>query len=199
MRSRTPQIAIDLIKPFEAFTADWYLCPAEKWTIGWGLVENTISGINRETTPGPIDVAFADELLHASLDEIFYPSVEKALPRAHVFKRAAAASLVYNIGVRAFERSTLHKAMLRNDLNGIQREWPRWRLAGGRVQPGLVRRREVELVLYNEGWERAKRSMRAHRIIEMDRLDVQPAAEVISYEELKKRAREQLSRELGDG
>lgn len=59
---------------------------------------------------------------------------------------AAYQSLVYNIGAGAFCRSTLVKKLKANppDYAGACREILRWHRAGGRVMPGLVKRREAE-------------------------------------------------------
>jgi lysozyme len=58
----------------------------------------------------------------------------------------AFQSLVYNIGAPAFCRSTLVRRLKQNppDYAGACREILRWNMAGGRVLPGLTKRREAE-------------------------------------------------------
>ncbi|MFN3885037.1 MAG: lysozyme [Rhodocyclaceae bacterium] len=58
----------------------------------------------------------------------------------------AFVSLAYNIGSGAFCRSTLVKRLKQTppDYAGACREILRWQYAGGRVLPGLVKRREAE-------------------------------------------------------
>ena len=56
----------------------------------------------------------------------------------------AYISLAYNIGTGAFCRSTLVKKLNTKDYAGACEEIKRWNKAGGKVLPGLVKRREAE-------------------------------------------------------
>ena len=56
----------------------------------------------------------------------------------------AYISLAYNIGTGAFCRSTLVKKLNAKDYAGACEEIRRWNKAGGKVLPGLVKRREAE-------------------------------------------------------
>ena len=56
----------------------------------------------------------------------------------------AYVSLSYNIGAGAFCRSTLVKKLNAGDYAGACEEIRRWNRAGGKVLPGLVKRREAE-------------------------------------------------------
>ena len=56
----------------------------------------------------------------------------------------AYISLAYNIGTGAFCRSTLVKKLNAKDYAGACEEIKRWNKAGGKVLPGLVKRREAE-------------------------------------------------------
>ncbi len=56
----------------------------------------------------------------------------------------AYISLAYNIGTGAFCRSTLVKKLNAKDYAGTCEEIRRWNKAGGKVLPGLVKRREAE-------------------------------------------------------
>lgn len=66
---------------------------------------------------------------------------------------AAFQSLAYNIGASAFCRSTLVKKLRQTppDYAGACREILRWNRAGGRVLPGLTKRREAEYRMCTEG------------------------------------------------
>jgi lysozyme len=57
---------------------------------------------------------------------------------------AAFTSFTYNVGVAAFERSTLLRKLNAGDYEGACNELPRWVYARGVKLPGLVKRREVE-------------------------------------------------------
>jgi lysozyme len=56
----------------------------------------------------------------------------------------AYLSFTYNVGVGAFCRSTLVKKLNNMDYDGACKELLRWTQAGGKVYPGLVRRRQEE-------------------------------------------------------
>ena len=56
----------------------------------------------------------------------------------------AYVSFSYNIGVGAFCRSTLVKKLNAQDYEGACKELLRWNRAGGKVLPGLTKRRQQE-------------------------------------------------------
>ena len=56
----------------------------------------------------------------------------------------AYTSFTYNIGVRAFCSSTLVKKLNAKDYDGACKELLKWNKAGGKVLPGLVKRRQQE-------------------------------------------------------
>lgn len=60
----------------------------------------------------------------------------------------ALLSLEYNIGEGRFEDSTLLEDLANGDFDKAAQQFPLWRMAGGKVQPGLVRRRKAEQTLF---------------------------------------------------
>lgn len=56
----------------------------------------------------------------------------------------AFLSFTYNVGVGAFCRSTLVKKLNKLDYEGACQELLKWTQAGGKVYPGLVKRRQQE-------------------------------------------------------
>jgi lysozyme len=56
----------------------------------------------------------------------------------------AAASISYNIGVGAFCNSTMVKKLNAGDYQGFCDGFLAWNKSGGRVYPGLTKRREAE-------------------------------------------------------
>lgn len=56
----------------------------------------------------------------------------------------ALCSFVYNVGQGAYARSTLARRINAGDCLGAAREFNRWVYAGGKRQPGLVKRRAHE-------------------------------------------------------
>jgi lysozyme len=63
----------------------------------------------------------------------------------------ALVSLTYNVGEGNFATSTLLRTLNKGDYCGAARQFPRWNRAGGRVLPGLTKRRLAEQALFLEG------------------------------------------------
>ncbi|MDR2123584.1 MAG: lysozyme [Desulfovibrio sp.] len=70
-------------------------------------------------------------------------------------EKAAAVSLAYNIGVDAFCRSTAARKFRAGDRAGACAAFGMWNRAGGRVLPGLVRRRADERRICESGLDAA--------------------------------------------
>lgn len=60
----------------------------------------------------------------------------------------ALVSFVYNVGVEAFRTSTLLRKLNGADYVGAAAEFKRWKMGGGKVLPGLIRRRKREEELF---------------------------------------------------
>ncbi len=63
----------------------------------------------------------------------------------------ALVSFTYNVGGRAFCRSTLARKLNAGDCLGAAREFHRWNRAGGTVLPGLTARRKAEAAMFLRG------------------------------------------------
>ncbi len=63
----------------------------------------------------------------------------------------ALVSFVFNVGESQFGTSTLLRLLNAGDYRGAAAQFDRWNLAGGRVMPGLVRRRAEERAMFEEG------------------------------------------------
>ena len=60
----------------------------------------------------------------------------------------ALVDFAYNLGFNALKSSTLMSKVNAGDFNGAANEFTRWVYAGGKVLPGLVKRREAEKQLF---------------------------------------------------
>lgn len=69
-------------------------------------------------------------------------AIEPFTPSQNEFD--ACVSLAYNVGVRAFRESTLARRLREGNPWAAADEFPKWVRAGGRLVPGLVKRREAE-------------------------------------------------------
>nr|WP_261285155.1 lysozyme [Serratia proteamaculans] len=82
----------------------------------------------------------------------FARSVERSVKvPASEYQKAALISFSYNVGVKAFESSTLLKKLNAGDSAGACDEMRRWNKASGKVWKGLINRREVEREICNWG------------------------------------------------
>ena len=150
--SRVSPKCLSLIEEFECggnfrdfLTA--YKCPAGKWTIGMGTTRYPNGG---PVLPGDriteqqayeyltYDLAAAESAVTRLVD---YPILQ------HQFD--ALVSFTYNLGVLAFQNSTLRKIINvdGNDPN-IEKQFRRWIMVAGKPVPGLIRRRQSEAWLY---------------------------------------------------
>ena len=109
------------------------------WTIGWGDTgPDVVEGLR-------ITQAEADQRLQRRLAHEFVPGVLKALTRpATQAQLDAMVDLAYNIGVSAFQGSTLVRLFNAGDAAGAAEQFPRWNKSGGKVLLGLRRRRAAD-------------------------------------------------------
>lgn len=143
MNMRVSQTGIELIKKFEGFSAELYFCPAGKRTIGYGHVIR-----QNERLPDIITPEEAETLLKQ--DVIVCEAAIRALVKVELRQPEldALASFIYNIGSKAFEKSTLLRFLNKNDRLGAAGQFYRWVYAGGRKMAGLQARRAAEAQLF---------------------------------------------------
>ena len=138
---KSTNYAILLIKSFEQLRLNSYLCPAGKWTIGYGHTE----GVNRGML---ITEKTADAFLKQDIQKA-EAEVNRIDANLTQEQFDALVSFVFNVGPQAFRYSTLRKLIERNPGDPkIANEFRRWVYAGNTMLPGLVKRREQEIKLY---------------------------------------------------
>lgn len=143
---KTGKKGLDLIKSFEGCKLEAYLCPAKRWTIGYGHT-GTVDGnqicAGMKITTGKAVMILIDDL------ERFESAVNKYVKvpiTQNMFD--ALVSFAYNIGDGAFIGSTLLKKLNAKDYAGAAAEFKKWNKAGGQVLTGLTRRRKAEQTLF---------------------------------------------------
>lgn len=140
----TSSKGIKLIKSCEGLRLEPYLCSAGVATIGYGSTGPAIS-----MSMEPITQEKAESLLKVDIRT----KSEKYLNR-HVKVRLnqhqydALSSFCFNVGGGNFRSSTLLHKLNKEDYNGAANEFWKWRRAGGKILPGLVKRRELEEKLF---------------------------------------------------
>lgn len=139
---RISQSGIDLIKEFEGCVLYVYKDAVGLPTIGIG---HLIKSGEKFTT---ITMQEAEDLLRSDI-KIFEDALNKSI-KVPVTQNQfdAMLSLAFNIGYGAFNKSTLLKKVNANDFSGAANEFRKWNKAGGRVLPGLIRRRTAEQKLF---------------------------------------------------
>jgi lysozyme len=145
-----PQAAIDLAKRFEGFhrvpkhdpgRAHPYLCPAGYWTIGYG---HLCDPKHPPITEAEAEVYLAHDLKTALAATLRYCPVLATEPEGRL---AAIVDFTFNLGAGRLQTSTLRRRVNQRDWSGAATELRRWVYGGGRGLPGLVARREAEVML----------------------------------------------------
>ena len=145
-----PAAAVILAKRFEGFhrvpksdpgRAHPYICPAGFMTIGFGHL--------CQPDHPPITEAEAETDLVADLQialraALKYCPVLATEPEARL---AAIVDFTFNLGSGRLQSSTLRRRVNQRDWVAAVLELRRWVRGGGKVLPGLVVRREAEVML----------------------------------------------------
>ncbi|MGJ7468797.1 lysozyme [Kosakonia cowanii] len=137
---------ISLIKQFEGLRLTAYQDSVGVWTIGYGWT-HPVDG--KPIRPGmTIKEETAERLLRTGL--VGYESDVSKLVKVKLTQGQfdALVSFAYNLGARALSTSTLLQKLNAGDYASAADEFPRWNKAGGKVLPGLTRRREAERALF---------------------------------------------------
>jgi lysozyme len=158
----------DLMHKYEGFRSRPYLCPAHIWTIGYGhvlyqqqiklpvvRVEGKETPMirkemplkpedNRVWTKTEIDELFRDDV--ASFERGVLRLVPGVVGRQGSFD--ALVSISFNFGLGNLQRSTIRMRANRGDWDGAAEAFRVWTKGGGKVLPGLVKRREAEIALF---------------------------------------------------
>jgi lysozyme len=158
----------DLMHRFEGCRNKPYLCPAHIWTIGYGhvlyqeqikLPMARVEGKevpmirkdmplkpedNRVWSKEEIEKLFADDV--ASFERGVLRLVPGVAGRQGAFD--ALVSISFNFGLGNLQRSTIRMKANRGDWEGAAEAFMAWTKGGGKVLPGLVKRREAEIALF---------------------------------------------------
>lgn len=144
------QAGIDaMLKQFEGCKLTAYKCPAGIWTIGYGHTSSAGAPI---VEPGmTITQAQAEIILKADL--VRYEQPVAALLKQPVAQNQfdVLVDFAYNAGIGALKSSTLLKKVNAGDFDAVPGELMKWTKGGGKVLPGLVRRRQAESIWWSAG------------------------------------------------
>ena len=134
---------VEAIKALEGFSPLEYMCVAGKRTIGYGHVlkpdESYVCGVSEKQ---------AEKLLAQDLG-----AIESAVDSAvkvplEEYQRDALVCFAFNIGIYAFQRSTLLKELNAGNYDKVPQQLLRWVYVNGKPCYGLLRRRQAEAAMF---------------------------------------------------
>ena len=141
------QEGLDIIKSFEGYSSSVYLCPANRWTIGYGSTwDMNCKSITKDQPP--ITEEEGENLLRRELTHCYHAIGKLVTAEIDENMFSALCSFIFNVGSGNFQSSTMRMKLNRGEYLGASDEFPKWRKAGGRILKGLVRRRGVERELF---------------------------------------------------
>ena len=136
-------LALPLVAQYEGLRTKAYLDPIGIKTVCYG---ETQSDIDRSYTKEECEKMLTIRLGYFAtrVDGLVIPEISPQ-------EMAAYSSLAYNVGLAAFEKSTILRLLNNGNRKGACNELLRWNKAGSKVLPGLVKRREAERALCLSG------------------------------------------------
>lgn len=131
-----------------------YICPAGYATIGWGTVYKP-DGSKVTMDDPPITREIAGLWLMDELQRVCASAVTRQCPELFAWsvqngqwrQFCAIADFTYNLGSGRLQTSTLRRKLRALDWEGAKEQLALWVRGGGRVLPGLVKRRAAEAAL----------------------------------------------------
>lgn len=135
-------LACEIIAKFEGCRLYAYVDQAGVTTIGFGCTGPNIK-------PGDIwTPAKAAAELKSRVEKIEHVMGAMVDVPLNPNQSAALVSLAYNIGLKAFENSTLRRLLNQGNYLAAADQFPQWDHAAGQKNAGLTNRRRSERTLY---------------------------------------------------
>jgi lysozyme len=147
-----------MIKHHEGVRYKPYRCPAKLWTVGVGHVLYPNQGRlpldqrdafpleqndNRTFSKDEVDGLLAFDL------QRFETGITRLFPMVLTTgQNDALTSFAFNLGLGGLQRSTLRQKVIRNEIQEAADEFLKFTRGGGKVLPGLVKRRNDERALF---------------------------------------------------
>ena len=138
----TIERAVALIKKWEGFREQAYW-DYSRWSIGYG----TSATEGQVITEVEAEKELREHVTH------LVKFISDDLPSNCSNRIAGLASFAYNVGLGAYRRSTLRKAMRVGDLDKVSVEFSKWVKANGVVIDGLKNRRREEAAIVSSPCE----------------------------------------------
>ena len=131
------QTGVNLIKSFEGYRRLPYVDVAGKMTVGIGHLIQEGEDFSAGLTEDEAEALLAGDL---ALPEL---TINQQCPQANQNQFDALCSFAFNLGVGSL------KTMLAHGWDQVPTQMLRWDKSGGQQVPGLTRRRQAEVALFN--------------------------------------------------
>jgi len=146
-KQRGYRAGIELIKRFEGFHHDAYLCPAGVWSLGWG---NTTKADGSPVVPGDrISQEDGDVLLQKTIDDIAVKLAGSVpyWPAMTEHQQSALISFAYNVGSYFYGQQgfeTISRCLRERTYKSVPEALLLYCNPGSSFEAGLRRRRQAE-------------------------------------------------------
>jgi GH24 family phage-related lysozyme (muramidase) len=137
--------AIDLIKRYEGFRPQAYQDSVGVWTIGYGTTRINGQPVKEGMT---ITEDQALQLVQQEVNKLWSQIEQITKVSLNENQMNALVDFAYNLGFNSLKNSTLMRLVNESKFEEAANQFPRWVYAGGKVLPGLVKRREAERQLF---------------------------------------------------
>ncbi len=143
---KVTQEGFALIKSCEGFRSEAYRDAGGVWTVGYG----------HTSAVGAPEVAPQMRLSEAEANEVLQRDVDNVARRVSALVKvpltdaqfSALVSFTYNVGAGAFAGSSVLMVINSGDFARVPERLALWNKGGGRVLPGLVKRRAAEAAMF---------------------------------------------------
>lgn len=126
-----PTIGVGHLLTIAELLADAIMIDGKRYKLRYGLTKDTVLALLAQ------DVARFEDAIN---EHVKVPLTQNQFD--------ALCSFVFNVGITAFLKSTLLKAIASGNLAAVPTQLRRWTKVDGREIPGLVNRRENEVNLW---------------------------------------------------
>jgi lysozyme len=130
-----------LLKKFEGCKLKAYRCPANVCTIGYG--HTSAAGAPQVVDSMTITQAQAEDILKRDIVKYEIAVMDLVKVKLTQNQFDVLVDFAYNAGVGNLKSSTMLKKINSGDLDAVPAELMKWTKGGGKVLPGLVRRRQA--------------------------------------------------------
>ncbi|MEI6267841.1 MAG: lysozyme [Methylococcaceae bacterium] len=138
---------LSIIRSCEGFSPKPYPCPAGIPTIGYGSTRYA-DGRSVTLSDPPITQEQADEIMKTTLNEYEAAVNRYVSVPLNQNQFDALVDFAYNAGAQNLRNSTLLKLLNQQQYEEAANELCKWVHGGGKILPGLVKRRELEKELF---------------------------------------------------